>query len=107
MDIQRNTPTPATLTIGHQKEETIQENLKKCQQRNFAQNKKLHGRGKKEKRQSEFFATKREAKKEKHQKQLEYATERKTLIIMKHGLRTLNFASLVPDSMSEKEMQQG
>ena len=39
-------------------------------------------------------------------KQLEYATHRKTLIIMEDGHRTLNIASLNPDSMRAREMQQ-
>ena len=45
-------------------------------------------------------------KRKKLQKQLEYATNRKTLIIMENGLRTLNIASLNPDSMKGKETQQ-
>ena len=32
-------------------------------------------------------------------------THRKTLIIMENGLRTINIASLNPDSMREKETQ--
>ena len=40
------------------------------------------------------------------QKHLEYPTERKTLISMEKGLRTLNIAILNPDSMRGKEMQQ-
>ena len=44
-------------------------------------------------------------KREKHQKQLEYPTRRKTLISMENRLRTLNIASLNPDSMRGKEMQ--
>ena len=45
-------------------------------------------------------------KKEKSQKQVEYTEERKTLISMENGLRTLNIASLNPDSMKEKETRQ-
>ena len=43
-------------------------------------------------------------KRQKQQKQLEYATRWKTLIIiMQNGLRTLNIAILNPDSMREKK----
>ena len=45
--------------------------------------------------------------KKRQQKQLEYATERKTLISVENGLRTLNIASLNPDSMKETEMHHG
>ena len=49
----------------------------------------------------------RPKRKGKTTKQLEYATHRKTLIIiMGNGLRTLNIASLNPDSMRERETQQ-
>lgn len=41
----------------------------------------------------------------KQQKQLEYATERKTLIGMGNGLMTLNVAITHQDSMGEKEMR--
>ena len=39
-------------------------------------------------------------------KQLEYAAEWKTMISMENGLRTLNIASLNPDSMRETATQQ-
>ena len=42
-------------------------------------------------------------KKKRRQKQQEYATQRKTLISVENGLRTLNVASLNPDSMREKD----
>ena len=42
----------------------------------------------------------------KQQKQLEFATCGKTLIRMENGLRTLNIASLNPDSMKEKATHQ-
>ena len=44
--------------------------------------------------------------KEKRQKQIEYTEERKTLISMGNGPRTLNIASLNPDSMKGEETQQ-
>ena len=49
--------------------------------------------------------TERKAKR-KSQKQVEYTEERKTLISMGNGLRTLNIASLSPDSTKGKETQQ-
>ena len=43
--------------------------------------------------------------KRRQQKHLEYSTERKTLIIMEKGLRTLNIASVNPDAMRCKEIR--
>ena len=48
---------------------------------------------------------KRTAKKEKAQKQLTYGKARTSLINMANGLRTMNIASLNPDSMKEEQMQ--
>ena len=48
--------------------------------------------------------TPRGKKKENKKKQLEYATERKTMI--SNGLRTLNIAILNPDSMREATMKE-
>ena len=42
----------------------------------------------------------------KQQKQLEYATTRKTLIRMENGLRSLNISSSNPDSTKEPKTQQ-
>ena len=42
----------------------------------------------------------------KQQKQIEYATRRKTLIRMENGIRTLNIAILNPDSMTERATKQ-
>ena len=47
-----------------------------------------------------------ESREEKQQKQLEYATARKTMIGLGNGQRTLNIASLNPDSMREVAPQQ-
>ena len=47
----------------------------------------------------------RKEKTGKQQKQLEYDTDRKSRINMENGLRTLNIASLNPDSMREEKMQ--
>ena len=58
---------------------------------------------------TETRKTNKERKKEqgKRQKHLQYETNRRTLISMEDGLRTLNIASLNPDTMKEIEMQQG
>ena len=51
--------------------------------------------------------TKKEHRKRKaRQKKLEYAAERKTMIIMENGIRTINIASPNQDSMREATTQQ-
>ena len=52
-----------------------------------------------EKKKSKQRLTPRGEKAGKKQTRIEYATERKTMISMENGLRTLNIASLNPDSM--------
>ena len=48
---------------------------------------------------------KRKRKRKQQKKQLEYATEMKTMISMENGLRTLNIASLNPGAMRETTTQ--
>ena len=52
------------------------------------------------------LAQRKGKQKGKRKKQLEYSTESKTLISMVNGMRTLNFSSLNPDSMRDKETHQ-
>ena len=61
-----------------------------------------------EKMRKQKMPTPKEKKKQKiKQEQLEYAQERKTLIIMESGIRTINIASLIPDSMEAAQTQRG
>ena len=53
--------------------------------------------------ENERTDTKRTTKREK-EKLPTYAKERKTMIKMENGIRTMNIASLNPDSMTEGQM---
>ena len=52
------------------------------------------------------YTQKNEERRE-NQKQLEYATYSKTIIIMAHGLRTLDISSMNPDSMRGEKVKRG
>ena len=100
-------PIPATSTIGTRKRtrktilphqgdnETIQPLIPKTNQKIT-----------KEARETTKTNATRKEKLEKQQQQLEYATERKTMISLENGIKSLNIAILNPDSMREATTQQ-
>ena len=67
---------------------------------------KKRNRGNQKKIARQEKNNKREEKHKEETKQIEYNPERKTLINMENGLRTLNIASLNPDSFKEETTRQ-
>ena len=57
----------------------------------------------KQTKQSKMITKHEQRKRKQRQKHLAYATERKTLINMENGMRTLRISSLNPDSVKEEQ----